>query len=208
MPISLNNSNISVQYNTGSSYIIETVKSDVFVRDVYFPRDSSSNSATWTDKGYTVTAKVSDTVFGALFVYYLFNHIITQFDTYHSQQIYTSTGNTYAGATRFKTFDGIAISVDFGRSIYPKRMRIAPRPLQAGFTGTQFIVGAPKAFKIFASDDASCWNDNNHSSWTQIHDQTTSLSYVNEQYTIVNFTNNLLGPNVKNYFKSCVTMLH
>ena len=33
MPISLNNSNISVQYNTGSSYIIETVKSDVFVRD-------------------------------------------------------------------------------------------------------------------------------------------------------------------------------
>ena len=33
MPISLNNSNISVQYNTGSSYIIESVKSDVFVRD-------------------------------------------------------------------------------------------------------------------------------------------------------------------------------
>ena len=32
MPISLNNSNISVQYNTGSNYIIETVKSDVFVR--------------------------------------------------------------------------------------------------------------------------------------------------------------------------------
>jgi hypothetical protein len=33
MPISLNNSNISVQYNTGSNYIIETVKSDVLVRD-------------------------------------------------------------------------------------------------------------------------------------------------------------------------------
>ena len=33
MPISLNNSNISVQYNTGSSYIIESVKSDVFLRD-------------------------------------------------------------------------------------------------------------------------------------------------------------------------------
>ena len=33
MPISLNNSNISVQYNTGSNYIIETVKSDVFIRD-------------------------------------------------------------------------------------------------------------------------------------------------------------------------------
>jgi len=33
MPISLNNSNISVQYNTGSNYIIETVKSDIYVRD-------------------------------------------------------------------------------------------------------------------------------------------------------------------------------
>ena len=32
MPIILNTSNISVQYNTGSNYIIETVKSDVFVR--------------------------------------------------------------------------------------------------------------------------------------------------------------------------------
>jgi hypothetical protein len=34
MPITLNNSNISVTYNTGSNYIIETVKSDVFVRDI------------------------------------------------------------------------------------------------------------------------------------------------------------------------------
>ncbi len=33
MPIILNTNNISVQYNTGSNYIIETVKTDVFVRD-------------------------------------------------------------------------------------------------------------------------------------------------------------------------------
>jgi hypothetical protein len=33
MPITLNNSNISVTYNTGSNYIIETVKSDLYVRD-------------------------------------------------------------------------------------------------------------------------------------------------------------------------------
>ena len=33
MPITLNNSNINIQYNTGSNYIIETVKRDVFVRD-------------------------------------------------------------------------------------------------------------------------------------------------------------------------------
>ena len=33
MPIILNNSNINIQYNTGSNYIIETVKSDLYVRD-------------------------------------------------------------------------------------------------------------------------------------------------------------------------------
>ena len=213
MPISLNNSNISVQYNTGSNYIIETVKSDVFVRDtvgtisnltneptvnpyviatdVYFPRIPATNSATWTDSGYTVSVKVSDAVFNSSFVYYQFNHIITSGDSYHSLQSYTGTDNTYSGATRFKTFAGIAISVDFGRYIYPKRMRIAQRPADVYGSSATFLNGAPKAFKIFASDDASCWNDNNHSSWTQIHDQTTSLSYVAEQYTIVNFTANL-----------------
>ena len=214
MPISLNNSNISVQYNTGSNYIIETVKSDVFVRDtrtgissnlfaepvvnpyviatdVYFPRIPSTNSYTWTDSGYTVSVKVSDAVYFSNFVYYLFNYIITSGDSYHSLQSYTGTDNTYSGATRFKTFAGIAISVDFGRSIYPERMRIAQRPADIYGNASSYLNGAPKAFKIFASDDASCWNDNNHSSWTQIHDQTTSLSYVAEQYTIVNFTANL-----------------
>jgi|694.fasta_scaffold01514_35 hypothetical protein len=168
-----------------------TVNPSVLVADAYYPRTPATTSPSWADNGYTVRVKVSDAVLGGSFVYFLFNHIITSQDHYHSLPSYTATGNTYAGATRFKTFAGIAISVDFGRSIYPKRMRIAPRPLQAGFTGDDFILGAPKAFKIFASDDASCWNDNNHSSWTQIHDQTTSLSYVNEQYTIVNFTANL-----------------
>ena len=168
-----------------------TVNPSVLVADAYYPRTPTTTSPSWADNGYTVRVKVSDAVLGGSFVYFLFNHIITSQDHYHSLPSYTATGNTYAGATRFKTFAGIAISIDFGRSIYPERMRIAPRPLQAGFTGDAFILGAPKAFKIFASDDASCWNDNNHSSWTQIHDQTTSLSYVNEQYTIVNFTANL-----------------
>ena len=41
MPITLNHSNISVKYNTGSNYIIETVKSDLYVRDSRI--DISSN---------------------------------------------------------------------------------------------------------------------------------------------------------------------
>jgi hypothetical protein len=213
MPITLNNSNISVTYNTGSNYIIETVKSDLYVRDTvgttsnlsieptvnpyvivtdaYYPKVPSSNSATWTDSGYTVTAKVSDAVLNTAYVYYLFNHIITTNpiyggdDYYHSQLVYNGTGNTYTGATRFKTFAGIAISVDYGRSIYPTRMRIGPHQSSSNNGGF------PKAFKIFASDDASCWNNNNHSSWTQIYDRTTTLTITNGQYTIVNFTANL-----------------
>ena len=178
-------------FTTHTSLSEPSVSPNVIVADAYYPRIPSTNSLTWTDYGKTIVCKVSDPVFDTGYVYKLFNHIITPQDNYHSQPSYTATGNTYAGATRFKTFAGIAISIDFGRSIYPERMRIAPRPLQAGFFGNDFILGAPKAFKIFASDDASCWNDNNHSSWTQIHDQTTSLTYTNEQYTIVNFTANL-----------------
>ena len=156
----------------------------------YYPIEPSTNSATWTDNGYTVRVKVSDTPYYN-YVYQLFNHKITLQDHYHSQQIFTGTGNTYAGSTRFKTYAGIAISIDLGRSIYPTKMRIAPRPLQEGISEEEFRKGYPKIFKIFASDDASCWNDNNHSSWTLIHDQTSSLTYSNEQYTIVNFRTNL-----------------
>ena len=182
---------IAETFTTHTSLSEPSVSPNIIVADAYYPRVPATNSLTWTDYGKTIVCKVSDPVFDAGYLYKLFNNIITSQDNYHSQQSYTATGNTYAGATRFKTFAGIAISIDFGRSIYPERMRIAPRPLQAGFTGNDFILGAPKAFKIFASDDASCWNDNNHSSWTQIHDQTTGLTYTNEQYTIVNFTANL-----------------
>ena len=168
-----------------------TVNPYVIATDVYYPKVPATNSFTWTDSGYTVNVKVSDIALGSYSVYYLFNHIITTNpatggdDYYHSQQIYTGAGNTYNGVTRFKTFAGIAIGVDYGRSIYPTRMRIAPHP------SSSVNLAFPKAFKIFASDDAFCWNDNNHSSWTQIHDQTTTLTITNGQYTIVNFTANL-----------------
>jgi hypothetical protein len=182
-------SQVDVPLTSGNEPVVNPY---VIATDVYFPRVPATNSATWTDSGYSVSVKVSDPVqYVNGSVYFLFNHIITSGDHYHSQLTYNGTGNTYSGATRFKTFAGIAISIDFGRSIYPERMRIAQRPADIYGNALSYLNGAPKAFKIFASDDASCWNDNNHSSWTQIHDQTTSLSYVAEQYTIVNFTANL-----------------
>jgi hypothetical protein len=48
MPITLNNSNISIQYNTGSNYIIETVKSDLYVRGTTSGNLSTEPTATPT----------------------------------------------------------------------------------------------------------------------------------------------------------------
>jgi len=178
---------IAETFTPHTSLTEPSVSPNVIVADAYYPRVPATNSLTWTDNGKTIVCKVSDAVLGTSYVYFLFNHIIGGLtdDYYHSQLIYNGTGNTYTGATRFKTFAGIAISIDFGRSIYPKRMRIAPHQ------SSSLNLAFPKAFKIFASDDASCWNDNNHSSWTQIHNQTTTLTITNGQYTIVNFTANL-----------------
>ena len=79
-----------------------------------------------------------------IYIYFLLNHKITSQDHYYSTQSYTGIGSTYTGATRFKTFAGIAICVDFGRSIYPTKMGITPRPLQEGFTGFTTIHAIPE----------------------------------------------------------------
>jgi len=46
MPITLNHSNIGVQYNTGSNYIIETVKSDLYLRNEIVDTIVSNNIQT------------------------------------------------------------------------------------------------------------------------------------------------------------------
>ncbi len=46
MPITLNHSNIGVQYNTGSNYIIETVKSDLYLRNEIYNTIVSDNLQT------------------------------------------------------------------------------------------------------------------------------------------------------------------
>jgi len=46
MPITLNHSNIGVQYNTGSNYIIETVKSDLYLRNEIYNTIVSNNIQT------------------------------------------------------------------------------------------------------------------------------------------------------------------
>jgi len=159
-----------------------TVTPYVLITDGYYPRIPSTNSATWIDNGYTVNVKVSDPVLTTLFVYFLFNHIITSDDHYHSTQVYLNNGSTtYSGATSFKGNSGIAISIDIGRNIYPKRIRIAPRVSQ--------LTSAPGTFKIYASNNSSSWNDNNHIDWVLIHSQTSAATFVNSQYTIISLSN-------------------
>jgi hypothetical protein len=159
-----------------------TVTPYVFITDGYYPRIPSTNSATWTDNGYTVNVKVSDPVLTTWFVYFLFNHIITSDDHYHSTQVYLNNGSTtYSGATSFKGNSGIAISIDIGRNIYPKRIRIAPRVLQ--------LTSPPGTFKIYASNNPSSWNDNNHIDWVLIHSQTSAATFISSQYTIISLSN-------------------
>ena len=213
MPITLNHSNIAIQYSTGSNYIIETVKSDLYrrdsrigissnltaeptyspsvlIRDVYFPRTPATNSATWTDIIYTVNVKVSDAPIADnqdYGVIKLFNNIIISDDCYHSKEIYTTNGTTYNGTTSFKGDAGFAIGIDLGRPIYPKRIRIAPRADYPGIGS--MIEHAPRIFKIYASNNPSSWNDNNHSDWILIHSQTSAATFVNLQYTIITLSN-------------------
>ena len=162
----------------------------VIVADGYYPRTPATNSATWTDIIYNVNVKVSDAPlsdnqdFGA---YKLFNNNIISDDCYHSKEIYTTNGTTYNGTTRFKGDAGIAIGIDLGRPIYPNRIKIAPR---ADYPGLGSMIGhAPSIFKIYASNNPSSWNDNNHSDWVLIHSQASAATFVNLQYTIITLSN-------------------
>ena len=58
-----------------------------------------------------------------------------------------------------------------GRPILLDSMEIAPRQILHG-------KGNPKLFKIYASNNSASWTDNQHSSWVEIHNQTTLLSYT------------------------------
>ena len=159
----------------------------VIVADGYYPRTPATNSATWTDNGYTVAVKVSDaTLYGA--IYYICNNKLIDTDEWHSTNVYTINNNTtYSGSTNFKGNAGIAFGIDLGRPIYPKRIRIAPRANHPQY-GPQ-LTSAPGTFKIYASNNPSSWNDNNHIDWILIHSQISPPTFVNLQFTIITLSN-------------------
>ena len=166
-----------------------------------YPETASTNADSWTDNGFNVVCKTSDAILGTSIVCYLFNNLIAHPDHYHSTSVFNgSSPYNYTGSTSFKGTNGLAIYIDLGRSIVLRNMRIAPRDNSA--YGLDFISAMPKTFKIYASNDSACWTSNTHASWTEIHSQTTSLTYNYNQFT--NFGNFSTNTTAYRYFAMVV----
>ena len=198
-------SNIDLRIKYNATYDIPTyitnepiVTPTNFITDNYYPRTPSTNSYTWTDYGKQVVVKVSDVELGTSYVYKLFDHNPGETNNkFHSSQVFTNGGNTtYSGSTRFKGIAGMTISIDLGRPIYPKKILI--KNIESTSTAS------PGLFRFFASNNSSCWNDNNHSSWVEIHNQTTNLTSINSRYNIIDLASNF---NKFRYYTMVVTTL-
>ena len=116
-------------------------------------------------------------------IFHLFNNVTTSSDPYHSTQTFNASSPfNYTGSTSFKGANGIVLYIDLGRSIILRNMRMAPRD-NAAYPDFNFLTAAPGIFKIYASNDSACWTSTTHTSWTEIHSQTTSLTFNYNQYT-------------------------
>ena len=166
--------------SSSSTSIIEPVAKGI----KQFPETPSTTVNSWTDNGFTVTTKTSDAVLGAAYdVCYLFNNLIASPDHYHGAQLYNgSSPFNYTSSTSFKGANGLVIYIDLGRSITPRSMRMAPRDNTSHPT-LNFLGAAPGIFKIYASNDSASWTSTTHASWTEIHSQTTSLTFNYNQFT-------------------------
>jgi len=143
-----------------------------------FPETPSTNANSWTDNGFSVVCKSNIGINATLDVFNLFENTLNTF--YHSIVVFNANSPfNFTGSTTFKGVNSLTISIDLGRSIIIRSMRIAPLDATTAFL--------PGIFKIFASNDSASWNDNNHSSWIEIHSQTTSLTFAANTYT--NFGN-------------------
>ena len=170
--------------------------------------------AQWTDGSYTVRAKASEALNGTTPLWRIFNNVVVSYlDTWHTTQTYApnTTGNYLStGTTTFKGVKGTYIVIDLGRPIYAFNLNIAPRD-NSDYPNINFTENAPGLFKVYASNDPNAYNDNNHSSWTLILDQTTKKTYTNQTFTTfdLDYTNqyqyfsivttHIVGSTITNY---------
>jgi hypothetical protein len=181
---------VSSQWNTVSSGInyvptsIQTLPYAITATGIkQYPETPSTNANSWTDNGFSVVCKTSDGILSPNDVYFIFNNVIASPDHYHGAQLFNgSSPFNYTSSTSFKGANGLVIYIDLGRSIILRNMRIAPRD-NASHPTLNFLGGAPGIFKIYASNDSASWTSTTHASWTEIHSQTTSLTFSYNQYT-------------------------
>jgi hypothetical protein len=148
-----------------------------------FPETPSTNADSWMDNGFTVTCKTSDAILSSQNTFYLFNNLIASPDHYHGAQLFNASSPfNYTSSTSFKGANGLVLYIDLGRSITLRNMRMAPRD-NASHPGLNFIGAMPGVFKIYASNDSAAWTSTTHASWTEIHSQTTSLTFNYNQFT-------------------------
>jgi len=154
---------------------IQNVETNIICGIKKYPETPSTNADSWTDNGFSVVCKTSDPFFSYYsLLYYLFNNSIG--DLYYSDAVFNGGDlYNYLGDTMFKGTNGIVLYIDLGRSIILRGMRITPYET--------YLSGAPGIFKIYASNDSASWTDTNHGSWTEIHSQTTSLTFSISQST-------------------------
>ena len=151
--------------------------------------------AEWNDNNYYFRSKASEIHSASYPLYYLFDNIInTQTNNFHSPSRYNS-GAPYAynNTTTLGGTKGVYIMIDIGRGIYPSYIGIMPRS-NVDYTTLNFTTGAPGIFKLFASNDDSCYYDSNHTSWTEIFHQSTNIgssAYANSTYTYFNIDNSI-----------------
>jgi hypothetical protein len=148
-----------------------------------YPETPSTNADSWTDNGFTVTCKTSDAILSPQNTFYLFNNLIASPDHYHGAQLFNASSPfNYTSSTSFKGANGLVLYIDLGRSITLRNMRMAPRDNTA-YPSLNFLAAMPGVFKIYASNDSAAWTSTTHASWTEIHSQTTSLTFNYNQFT-------------------------
>ena len=178
---------------------VSNIQTPIYKNVIAYPQSNSTSNAMinnntlvaeWNDNNYYFRSKASE-IYSALYpLYYLFDNINnTQTNFFNSPSRY-NTGAPYAynNTTTLGGTKGVYIMIDIGRGIYPSYIGIMPRS-NVDYTSLNFTTGAPGIFKLFASNDDSCYYDSNHSSWTEIFHQSTNIgssAYANSTYTYFN----------------------
>ena len=175
-------SNITITNTAPKFFTSQTIyPRDIYNRTVNY----TSTTNQWIEGIYTIITNSSDGVFNNNYDTYgshkVFSHNLTEF--YKSTNVFDATGN-YTGSNNFKGTIGLSISIDIGKLIYLRTLKLFPN-------SSTYNTAMPNNFKIYASNDVNCWGDNSHSSWNLLHNNVGLLQYKPNEFTIFGNFNNL-----------------